>query len=254
MASHLDPKVPIYIDLSQADNETTIEKYLISHWNEFFNLRFIGRQIKTKTGILDILAHHIPSQSNVVIEIKKDRADSRTLGQLLGYLAEYQGIGIIICRTPKKSLISTIETHKLSNILILKWQPGITISLPEKIPLLEYKNVTKPASLVYSNSRDFLQSKDILNDLRQDDKHLLEDLRSFLVLSPFFYRYFSVKSFRYDIYCLLLRSTWMIDRVRGMVRTADYLSMQQASKKREKQRQAYIKYYMRHYSWKKVRL
>lgn len=254
LASHLDPKLPIYIDLTKTNSEAIIEDYLISHWNDFFNLRFIGHQVKTKTGTLDILAHHIPSQSNVVIEIKKDKADSRTLGQILGYLAEYQGIGIIICQTPKKSLTSAIEKHKLSNILVLKWKPGITIAMPEKRPLPVRQKIPKSALLVCSDSKYNIKFEDVLEDLRQDNNLLLEDLRSFLVLSPFFCRYFSVKSFRYDIYCLLLRSTWMINNVREMERTADDLRRQQASKRREKQKKAYIKFYMRHYSWKKVRL
>lgn len=84
--------------------ERDIEEYLIHNLNAIeSNLQFVGRQVSTDVGRVDILAE-APDGALVVVEVKVGEAKDSAIGQIARYLGYYMGTeerhvrGILIAR------------------------------------------------------------------------------------------------------------------------------------------------------------
>jgi len=101
--------------------EMHLEEFLVANFDKVFGgtLSLIledelkGRQYPTDIGIIDLLARDPSSNSYVVIELKRNRASDRVVGQILRYMGwvkeflcqEGEGVrGIIICKDPDEKL------------------------------------------------------------------------------------------------------------------------------------------------------
>ena len=74
-------------------SERELEDFLCTGKNleKYLGLKFIARQVNiAPAGIIDILAYHCPTDTWIIIELKKDVLDLAALGQGLSYLNFYQ--------------------------------------------------------------------------------------------------------------------------------------------------------------------
>ena len=113
--------------------EKHLEDYIEQKWDGISiseEYDFVGRQISTDTGPLDILAKRKDQKEYLVIELKRDRSSDDVIGQTLRYMAfiqkEYCKNGEIV----KGSIIANNADLNLRNAISM---------IDDKIGILTYK-------------------------------------------------------------------------------------------------------------------
>lgn len=108
-----------FIDKSKSfEYEITLHKQLVNNWNQYpftNNWNLVKSEYKTnEVGEIDILAKHKEEKKWLVIELKKDQTNDKTVGQLLRYMgfikinkaSEDESVqGLIIARGFGKSIL-----------------------------------------------------------------------------------------------------------------------------------------------------
>ena len=120
-----DPYTFDFLGITDASNERTIEKGLISHLRDFLielgvGFAFVGSQYKLDIEgdefYIDLLFYHTKLHCYVVIELKNTEFKFEYTGQLNGYLAAVDDlirdpkhdaptIGLILCKSKKKTMV-----------------------------------------------------------------------------------------------------------------------------------------------------
>jgi predicted nuclease of restriction endonuclease-like (RecB) superfamily len=120
-----DPYAFDFLSLTEAVNERSIEKALISHLRDFLielgvGFAFVGSQYKLDIEgdefYIDLLFYHTKLHCYVVIELKNTEFKFEYTGQLNGYLAAVDDlvrdaafdaptIGMILCKSKKKTMV-----------------------------------------------------------------------------------------------------------------------------------------------------
>ncbi|TAG25956.1 MAG: DUF1016 domain-containing protein [Burkholderiales bacterium] len=120
-----DPYAFDFLSLTDAVNERSIEKALITHLRDFLielgvGFAFVGSQYKLDIEgdefYIDLLFYHTKLHCYVVIELKNTEFKFEYTGQLNGYLAavddlvrdaavDLPTIGIILCKSKKKTMV-----------------------------------------------------------------------------------------------------------------------------------------------------
>jgi len=66
-------------------NEKDIEDILCRHMDEFLGLRYVGRQINTPAGVVDILAKSPEKRVFYIIELKRGEINASAYAQVMRY-------------------------------------------------------------------------------------------------------------------------------------------------------------------------
>jgi len=87
----ISPKDELILPPSSFVLEKHLEDYICKHWDETvfgkdFNIYEKGRQFKTDTGPLDILAKRKDEKEFLVLELKRDKASDIVVGQTQRYM------------------------------------------------------------------------------------------------------------------------------------------------------------------------
>ena len=87
----ISPKDELILPPSSFVLEKHLEDYICKHWEETvfgkdFNIYEKGRQFKTDTGPLDILAKRKDEKEFLVLELKRDKASDIVVGQTQRYM------------------------------------------------------------------------------------------------------------------------------------------------------------------------
>lgn len=142
-----------FLNLSEPNNETDIQKGLIKQMKNFIlelgkNFLFIGEEYKVQVGnsdfYIDLLFYHRGLQCLVAFELKAEKFKPEHLGQLNFYLEaldrdikkphENPSIGVLLCKEKDNEVVEYALSRSLSPTMISKYQ----MQLPDK-KLLQQK-------------------------------------------------------------------------------------------------------------------
>ena len=107
--------------------EKHLEEFLITNWRQTHlgdnysiyeeNGELVGRQYRTETGPLDILALSKDSKEFLVVELKRDRASDEVVGQTLRYMGWVKKNLCAADQTVKGCIVALSGDAKLENAL-----------------------------------------------------------------------------------------------------------------------------------------
>lgn len=142
-----------FLNLSEPNNETDIQKGLIKQMKNFIlelgrNFLFIDEEYKVQVGnsdfYIDLLFYHRGLQCLVAVELKADKFKPEHLGQLNFYLEaldrdikkphENPSIGVLLCKEKDNEVVEYALSRSLSPTMVSKYQ----LQLPDK-KLLQQK-------------------------------------------------------------------------------------------------------------------
>ena len=142
-----------FLNLSEPNNETDIQKGLIKQMKNFIlelgrNFLFIDEEYKVQVGnsdfYIDLLFYHRGLQCLVAVELKADKFKPEHLGQLNFYLEaldrdikkphENPSIGVLLCKEKDNEVVEYALSRSLSPTMVSKYQ----MQLPDK-KLLQQK-------------------------------------------------------------------------------------------------------------------
>ena len=91
--------------------ENELKNYIIEHFSDFFNFKYITTERKLKYGRVDIIGE---DENNIyIIEVKRDKIIPTSIKQIKRYMIEYETnknvVGILIAPNISDKAISIIE-------------------------------------------------------------------------------------------------------------------------------------------------